>query len=361
MKLIFDKPLGIGNPYSPSQKCIWSTIIGAGASLLGNWLGNEQQAGYTKEQQKLQSKLNREEMEHSMNLQKNYQNMLWNQGAARQVNGMKNAGLNPAMVGGTALGGASGSGGVAKPSSGASGPAGSPGTKLGSEAVASAMNVQQTQSNVELNKSQADLNEANAEYLKSKTTGQNNINSKFEETYLRDAKEQEARTKAYGEQAYASHQQGMLFGEQAKSEQKRQLLLENQAKEAYAAAQLAYAKCDEVRSIIQKNFTERYVMLSRLRQEIMNGMASRLKMKSETFKNYADTYANMCLAESKVMRDEWEEKLAKQELEFNEKYGRWIQRFKVVRGFSGLASDVVVSFIGGKYVGKLMDKFSGKK
>lgn len=361
MKLIFDKPLGNGNPYAPSQKCIWSALIGAGASLLGNMLGSEQQAGYTKEQQKLQSKLNRQEMQHSMALQENYQNMLWNKGAAKTVSGMKHAGLNPAMAGGTSLGGASGSGGVAKPGSGASGPSASPGAKLGSEAVASAMNVQQTESNVELNKSQADLNEANAEYLKSKTTEQNNVNSKFEETYLREAKEQEARTKAYGEQAYASHQQGMLFGEQAKSEKKRQQLLENQAKEANAAAQLAIERCAEVRANIQKGYTERYVMLSRLRQDIMNGMASRLKMKSETFKNYADTYANMCLAESKVMRDEWEEKLAKQELEFNEKYGRWIQRFKVVRGFSGLASDVVVSFIGGKYVGKVIDKFSGKK
>lgn len=101
---------------------IGAAAISAGAGLIGGLLGNAQQAGYTKEQQKLQSRLNREEMNHSMGLQQNYQEWLNNTQYGAGVAGMKNAGLNPAMSGGSGSGAPS-SGSVGKPSTGGVGPA----------------------------------------------------------------------------------------------------------------------------------------------------------------------------------------------------------------------------------------------
>lgn len=107
------------NPYAPQKKCFWGAVIGAGISALGSLAGNSQQHTYTKEQQRLQSKLNREEMEHSMNLQKNQQEWLMNNQYAKNVSGMQNAGLNPATANGTTPSVPSGG----SPSTGSVGPA----------------------------------------------------------------------------------------------------------------------------------------------------------------------------------------------------------------------------------------------
>lgn len=62
MKIDFNIPLGSGLPaYAPKKK-EWAGIVAAGVSALGSLLGGAQQSGFTKEQQRLQSKLNREEM-----------------------------------------------------------------------------------------------------------------------------------------------------------------------------------------------------------------------------------------------------------------------------------------------------------
>lgn len=123
MRFNYNVPLGVPNLGTPF-KCnpLLAALGGAAVSGLFSLAGNAQQAGYTKEQQKLQSRLNREEMAHSMALQRGYQEWMNNTQYGASVSGMKNAGLNPAMAGGSGSGvGASGS--VGKPSSGSSGPA----------------------------------------------------------------------------------------------------------------------------------------------------------------------------------------------------------------------------------------------
>lgn len=102
MKMIYNVPLGSGlNPYEPLHHHIIGSVIG---SLVGGALGlvgNAQQASYTKEQQKLQSKLNKEEMATSQGMQNAQQDWLMNTQYGKMVSGMKNAGLNPATANGT--------------------------------------------------------------------------------------------------------------------------------------------------------------------------------------------------------------------------------------------------------------------
>lgn len=103
MKLVFDLPLGVpelGTPFK-CNPLIGAAAVGAGISAIGGLLGNAQQAVYTKEQQKLQSKLNKQEMEHSMGLQRSQQEWLMNSQYGKMASGMKNAGLNPATANGT--------------------------------------------------------------------------------------------------------------------------------------------------------------------------------------------------------------------------------------------------------------------
>lgn len=103
MKLVFDLPLGVpelGTPFK-CNPLIGAAAVGAGISAIGGLLGNAQQAVYTKEQQKLQSKLNKQEMEHSIGLQRSQQEWLMNSQYGKMASGMKNSGLNPAIANGT--------------------------------------------------------------------------------------------------------------------------------------------------------------------------------------------------------------------------------------------------------------------
>lgn len=128
-------PLGVPNLGTPFKcSAVGAALITAGAGLLGGFLGNSQQAGFTKEQQKLQSRLNREEMSHSMALQKNQQEWLMNRQYGANVSGMKNAGLNPATANGTTPSVPSGG----TPSTGSVGPA-FHGENLGAAAMQGAM------------------------------------------------------------------------------------------------------------------------------------------------------------------------------------------------------------------------------
>lgn len=135
MKYNFNVPLGSGVcSYAPRPKPILGSLIGGAISGLFGMAGQSQQAGYTKEQQKLQSKLNREEMAYSQGLQNNQQNWLMSTQYGKMVSGMKNAGLNPATANGTSPGAVS----AGHPSTGGVGPAGPPTSSLGSDIMAGA-------------------------------------------------------------------------------------------------------------------------------------------------------------------------------------------------------------------------------
>lgn len=119
--LNIDRPLGSGNPYAPNAPCIWPAIIGAVGGIASAAIGSSMQSGFTKEQQKLQSRLNREEMNHSMALQRGQQEWLMNTQYGKSVSGMKNAGLNPATANGVSPATPS----AGHPSTGSSGPSAS--------------------------------------------------------------------------------------------------------------------------------------------------------------------------------------------------------------------------------------------
>lgn len=127
-----------------------------------NLAGNVQQQAYTKENMKLQSRLNREEQEHSMGLQRDYQNMVWDQGASREVAALKNSGINPSGFNGpTAM--------SASPSSGASGPPAHGDFSYGSAMIDAAASAQRVQNETELAESQKKNIDADTRLKESQT------------------------------------------------------------------------------------------------------------------------------------------------------------------------------------------------
>ena len=103
--------------YRPKRKFFWGAVASGIAGLFG-LAGQENNSRITKEQMQLQHRMNKDEMNHSMQLQKNQQDWLMNTMYGKNVSGMKNAGLNPATANGVSP--ATPSGG--SPSSGTSGP-----------------------------------------------------------------------------------------------------------------------------------------------------------------------------------------------------------------------------------------------
>lgn len=121
MKMMFLDSFGLGHPYAPARKCAGFDPFSLAAPIANGvfgFLGAAQQNKYTKQQMKLQSRLNREEMVHSSALQKDQQEWMMNNMYGKNVSGMMNAGLNPATANGVSP--ATPSGG--SPSSGSSGP-----------------------------------------------------------------------------------------------------------------------------------------------------------------------------------------------------------------------------------------------
>lgn len=78
-----------------------AAILGAAISAIGGMASAGMSNAATKENLKLQSKLNKEQMNHSSMLQRNQQEWLFNTMYGKNVSSMKNAGLNPAMANGT--------------------------------------------------------------------------------------------------------------------------------------------------------------------------------------------------------------------------------------------------------------------
>lgn len=94
--------------------------VGGLLGLASGALSSHQQQVNTRENMLLQHSLNKNEMNHSMQLQKSQQEWLMDHQYAKTVAGMKNAGLNPAIANGVSPSVPSGG----SPSSGGSGPSG---------------------------------------------------------------------------------------------------------------------------------------------------------------------------------------------------------------------------------------------
>lgn len=119
VKLVsFNYPLGVLPRKMLNASVPWDPIIGAVGGLFKGIVGSSMQNEYTKEQMRLQSKLNRQESAYNMGLQQANQEWLMNRQYGAEVSGMKNAGLNPATANGTAPATPA----LARPSSGGSGP-----------------------------------------------------------------------------------------------------------------------------------------------------------------------------------------------------------------------------------------------
>lgn len=217
---IQDVPLGLcANPYVPQKKFFWGSLIGSVVSGLFGLGGNAQQSVYTKEQQRLQSKLNREEQSHSMALQKGQQEWLNNTQYGAAVSGMKNAGLNPAMAGGGSVGAMSG-GSAGHPSSGAAGPA-AHGEGLGSAvaqgaAVGNEIQLSQKRLENETKVANAQANALNAQATKDSKTSQLtqlDIDS-YQDRLNAELEERRSRSENY-------RKQSALYGQQYETEKVR--------------------------------------------------------------------------------------------------------------------------------------------
>lgn len=123
----------VGSPTFGFQKRYWvGALVGALGGIAGSYFSSQMQKSNTMAQQRLQSKLNREEMSYANDLQRNQQEWLMNAQYGKTVQGMKNAGLNPATANGTTPSVPSAS----SPHSGSSGPsAGMPSMDIAGGAI----------------------------------------------------------------------------------------------------------------------------------------------------------------------------------------------------------------------------------
>ena len=91
--------------YRPQFKCfdplIGAAMIGVGGGLINGLFGSTSQAQQTKENMRMQHKYNINEMQQSMELQRNQQEFLMNSMYGKTASGMKSAGFNPATANGT--------------------------------------------------------------------------------------------------------------------------------------------------------------------------------------------------------------------------------------------------------------------
>lgn len=134
-----------------------SAFIGAAGSLASGAI----QQYNTHANQRLQSKLNREEMAYSHQLQKSQQDWLMNVQYGKMVSGMRNAGLNPATANGTTPSVPSAS----SPQTGGTGPQGAnPNLDVLGDILATA----QANANIDATETQSKKNTAEAEYFEAK-------------------------------------------------------------------------------------------------------------------------------------------------------------------------------------------------
>ena len=99
----FNRPLD-SPAYRPQLKCIdpiiGGALIGVGGGLLNGLFGSTSQSQQTAENMRRQHKYNINEMQQSMDLQRNQQEFLMNSMYGKTASGMKSAGFNPATANG---------------------------------------------------------------------------------------------------------------------------------------------------------------------------------------------------------------------------------------------------------------------
>lgn len=185
----------LGVPYGVPFKCepfslgalataAAPSVVSGIANVFGGLFGSNKQGQETRENMRLQHKLNKEEMAYSSGLQRSQQEWLMNTQYGKTVAGMKNAGLNPAMANGTTPATPA----AGSPSSGSSGPsAGMPDFNLGAS-VDTYLRAKQVENETKVADSEAKLNEANAEKVGAEKESLDITNKHLEESLIEQIK-----------------------------------------------------------------------------------------------------------------------------------------------------------------------------
>lgn len=243
MKLIFND---IGNglcPYAPHKKPILDSLIGAGINLIGGFAQGAQQHTFTQEQQKLQSRLNKDEMAYSNGLQRAQQEWLMNSQYGAAVSGMKGAGLNPATANGTSLSTPSAS----SPTTGPSGPsAGMPNIDL----VASMKGIQDIKNSVKLTDAQTDALDAQADKDRADANLKRKDINSYGDRLAADLANKDAQTKLYGEQSNEAKENANYLRQKGGEIQENIKLIQQHVRESKANESFTRAQEREYKRVV---------------------------------------------------------------------------------------------------------------
>lgn len=346
---VINKTLGAGNAYAPDQPAFWWVpLAAAGISAIGNMWGQSQQSGFTKEQQRLQSRLNREEQADSMQLQKDYQNMVWDTGTSKQVSGMKNAGLNPAMAGGAGAAGGSGSF-AAHPTSGASGPSASGGTDFGSQVTAAAMDGLRLENETNVANAQAEALEAQAEKDRKAAGLTQKETDVFDEKWNQAKKESDSVIKRNEAASAADYSRSSLYKQQKLTEEERvKTERENQRYVRNAAEsqrQLAENyRQDSINKKVDRWKVAKELQLAYKRYNLdVDGFTWKQKTDIKKLEyDYIDCWSRYITAETAAERTYWEGELARVEFHLQDHYGHDDRRIGIFRKFIGAGADIIM-------------------
>lgn len=345
---VFNKPLGIGLPYAPNKPCIFGLESLVGGVM--NIAGNAQQHAYNKELKQMQSRLNREEMADSMQMQKDYQNMVWDTGTSKQVSGMKNAGLNPAMSGGAAAGGASGSF-AGHPTTGPASGSSSPGPMYGDSLVQSLATEQRLENETNVANAQAEALEAQAEKDRKSAGLTQKETDVFDEKWNQAKKESDSVIKRNEAASAADYSRSSLYKQQKLTEEERtKTERENQRYVRNAAEsqrQLAENyRQDSINKKVDRWKVAKELQLAYKRYNLdVDGFTWKQKTDIKKLEyDYIDCWSRYITAETAAERTYWEGELARVEFHLQDHYGHDERRVGVFRKFIGAGADIIMDF-----------------
>lgn len=345
-RVLFGRPLGIGLAYDPNKPCIFG-LEGLASGAM-NMAGQAQQYYYDRKLKMLQSRLNREEMVDSMQMQKDYQNMVWDTGTAKQVSGMKNAGLNPAMSGGSAVAGGSGSFGAHPTSGAASGPLGQ-GMPLGSQMVEAEQNAQRIENETKVAEAQADALSAQADKDRKSAGLTQKETDVFDEKWNQAKKESDSVIARNEAAAYQDRQHGALYGQQKLTEEERTKTERENQRYVRNAAETQRELAENYRQDSINKKVDRWKIAKELKLAYkrfnldVDGFTWQQKTDIKKLEyEYIDCWSRFISAETDAERTFWEGKLASVEYHLQEHYGHDERRIGIFRKFVGAGADVIM-------------------
>lgn len=275
-------------------------LTSLGSSVLG-FIGGDtsqrRQQEATRENMMLQHALNKNEMNHSMQLQRAQQEWLMNTQYQKNVAGMKNAGLNPATANGVSPAVPSGG----SPSTGSSGPSAGMADYNLQAGIDTLLRAQQVEnetkvadSEVKVNESQADKNAADAGKSRAETEGQQKINKHIEDQMLASIEKDKSISAMNEEQRknYIEERKNII----AQLDEIKSRVRLNHANEALAKEQKIQLK-REVDAKVRLMFKQGNYYDTMAQVGISNAMTNYLSATSEVERNEAAAALDRSIAE----------------------------------------------------------------